>query len=122
MTTGDLIGWLAAALSLLTFSMRSMVALRLAALATNLCFVSYGLSSGLLPVIVLHSLLIPCNLYRLLEFVGQDAARQPVPGDAGIPTQRPGAGRAESLCSKDRSAPTAAAVRPSEPPLARSSR
>jgi len=65
--TAEGIGWLAAGLTLLTFSMRSMVALRLAALAANLCFIVYGASAGLPPVLVLHVLLLPCNLLRLAE-------------------------------------------------------
>jgi hypothetical protein len=78
MSAEDLIGWVAAALSLLTFSMRSMVNLRIAALATNLCFIAYGLAQDLYPVIALHSLLIPCNLYRLLELLRR-ARRTTVP-------------------------------------------
>jgi hypothetical protein len=69
MSTGDLMGWLAAGLTLLTFSLRSMIGLRLAALAANACFIAYGWMSGLYPVMVLHLLLVPCNLLRLAELV-----------------------------------------------------
>jgi hypothetical protein len=63
----DLVGWLAAALTLLTFSMRSMAALRLAAIGANFCFIAYGLVGGLVPVLVLHLVLLPCNVLRLVE-------------------------------------------------------
>jgi hypothetical protein len=69
MPTGDLVGWTAAVLTVLTFSLRSMVGLRLAAVAANVCFIVYGSISGLHPVVVLHVLLIPCNLFRLFELV-----------------------------------------------------
>jgi hypothetical protein len=82
MSAEDLIGWVAAALSLLTSSMRSMVSLRIAALATNVCFIAYGLVQDLYPVIALHSLLIPCNCYRLLELLRR-ARRTPVPSLGG---------------------------------------
>ena len=78
MSAGDLMGWVAAGLTLLTFSMRSMIRLRLAAVAANLCFIAYGSFSELYPVIVLHVLLIPCNLYRLSELL-QARWRAPCP-------------------------------------------
>jgi CRP/FNR family cyclic AMP-dependent transcriptional regulator len=69
MLTGEVVGWMAAGLTLLTFSMRSMIGLRSAALAANMCFIAYGSLSGLYPVLVLHVLLVPCNLYRLIELL-----------------------------------------------------
>ena len=69
MSASDLIGWIAAGATLLSFSMRSMIGLRLAAVAANICFIAYGSLSGLHPVLVLHVLLVPCNLYRLWELV-----------------------------------------------------
>jgi hypothetical protein len=77
MTADDFIGWIAAALTLLTFSLRSMMSLRIAAVAANVCFIAYGVTQELYPVIALHSLLIPCNLYRLLELL-RDARRDAV--------------------------------------------
>jgi hypothetical protein len=70
--TSDLVGWIAAAATLLTFSMRSMVGLRIAALVANVCFVAYGWLSGLYPIVALHILLIPCNIYRLSEVLRSD--------------------------------------------------
>jgi hypothetical protein len=77
MTADDFIGWIAAALTLLTFSLRSMMSLRIAAVAANVCFIAYGVTQELYPVIALHSLLIPCNLYRLLELL-RDARQDAV--------------------------------------------
>ncbi|MEZ5669932.1 MAG: hypothetical protein R3F55_21360 [Alphaproteobacteria bacterium] len=65
MLASDLVGWLAAALTLVAFSMQAMVPLRIAALAANFCFIVYGTLSGLYPVVALHAVLVPCNLYRL---------------------------------------------------------
>ena len=67
MSVGDFAGWLAAALTLLAFLMRSMTALRLAAIAANLCFILYGVLNVAWPVLALHLALLPCNLQRLWE-------------------------------------------------------
>lgn len=67
MTLSDSAGWLAAGLTLVSFSMRTMIGLRLAAIAANLCFILYGIGNGLLPVAALHILLLPCNVLRLVE-------------------------------------------------------
>lgn len=64
-TVTDVLGWAAAGLVLLSFSLKTMVALRVAAIASNVAFFSYGLMAGLVPVVVLHGLLMPLNLWRL---------------------------------------------------------
>src|SRR3546814_13697114 len=78
MTAVDFTGWIAAAFTLLTFSLRSMMSLRIAAVAANVCFITYGAMQALYPVIALPGLLIPCHLYRPLELLRaarQDAAQ-----------------------------------------------
>lgn len=44
-----------------------MVRLRLTATASNLCFIAYGAAFHLFPVLILHILLLPLNIWRLLE-------------------------------------------------------
>ena len=63
----DAIGWIAAGLTLLAFSMRAMLPLRLAGMAANVAFITYGIAEQIYPVIVLHMLLLPCNLFRFCE-------------------------------------------------------
>lgn len=65
MSAADLSGWLAASLMLATFASIDAVRLRALALAANVAFISYGLTVGLPPVVVLHLLLVPINLCRL---------------------------------------------------------
>lgn len=67
MTPGDMTGWLAAGLTLLAFMMHSMTALRVVAIAANVCFILYGAAGLAYPVLVLHLLLLPCNVLRLYE-------------------------------------------------------
>jgi CRP/FNR family transcriptional regulator, cyclic AMP receptor protein len=62
------IGYLASALVLATFCMRDMVALRCLAIASNLAFIAYGALADLGPVLVLHLLLLPVNVQRLMAW------------------------------------------------------
>lgn len=63
----DLCGYLASGFVLAAFSMKDMIPLRLAAIASNLAFMAYGLALDLPPIWLLHSLLVPLNSYRLME-------------------------------------------------------
>ena len=67
MTWPQFLGYLASGLVLLTFAMRTMAPMRVAAIASNLAFIAYGLSLGLTPVWLLHGILLPLNAWRLLE-------------------------------------------------------
>jgi hypothetical protein len=73
----DATGFAAAGLALASFCMRSMQALRLVAIASNLAFIAYGYLDGLAPVLLLHMLLLPINVYRLAQLrsagMGTDA-------------------------------------------------
>jgi hypothetical protein len=43
-----------------------MIPLRLAALASNVAFIAYGVALDLTPIWLLHALLVPLNGYRLV--------------------------------------------------------
>lgn len=70
----ETIGWAAAALMVATFSCRDARRMRALAVATNLAFVAYGAAAGLQPVLALHALLLPINLWRWLEASGCGSA------------------------------------------------
>jgi hypothetical protein len=61
----DLLGFAAAAAVLAGFCMNSIRHLRLAALASNVLFVIYGLFAHVYPVVILHIILVPINLQKL---------------------------------------------------------
>lgn len=65
----DLAGWGAAAFTLLAYSMKTMLPLRVAGIGANLLFILYGFAEGIVPVLLLHALLLPFNLYRLIEIL-----------------------------------------------------
>lgn len=66
----EVLGYAAATLVLVTFSVRSIVALRSVAIASNLLFIAYAARSDLAPVLVLHLLLLPTNILRLRQALG----------------------------------------------------
>ena len=87
----EAVGWLAAALTLTSFSMRSMVARRPAALAANPCIIGSARVVTLMPVPVLQLLPLLLDLPRLAEGVRPARHRGPdqswtgaQPGDATI--------------------------------------
>ena len=70
----EALAWLAAVLVFTCFFMKTIIPLRMFAIASNLAFVAYaaagvyeGLLSKVLPILVLHTALIPLNFMRLSE-------------------------------------------------------
>jgi CRP/FNR family transcriptional regulator, cyclic AMP receptor protein len=63
----EIVGYLAAGLVLATFSMRTMIPLRLLGISSNVAFIVYGWLDGLVPIVVLHAILLPLNIYRFAE-------------------------------------------------------
>ena len=77
----DALGYVAAGAVLATFSTRSIRALRVLAIISNLLFIAYAASAMLLPVLALHALLLPLNVMRLCELLGE-ARAAPKPPEA----------------------------------------
>lgn len=61
------IGFIGVALSLCSFSMQNMQSLRQVAIFSNIAFVIYGVMEAQLPTIVLSSILLPLNSWRLFQ-------------------------------------------------------
>lgn len=67
MSSTDLLGYLASATVLGTFSMNAMIWLRVLAILSNVLFIAYGAAAHLPPVFGLHVVLLPLNIVRLLQ-------------------------------------------------------
>lgn len=67
MSAYEPVGYIASLLVLATFCMRGMVVLRAVAIASNLAFIAYGSLAGIEPVLLLHAVLLPTNVYRLAQ-------------------------------------------------------
>jgi CRP-like cAMP-binding protein len=63
----DILGWAAAAMTLLAFSMRTMIPLRMASIVANCCFISFGALRPEYSVMLLHCILLPFNILRLVQ-------------------------------------------------------
>ena len=78
MTDVELLGYVASLLVLAAFCTRHMVSLRALAIASNLAFIGYAALVGIHPVLLLHALLLPMNVWRLIEVLKQrDVTRAP---------------------------------------------
>ena len=62
-------GYLASALVLATFWMRTMIPLGALAIGSNFAFITYGALGGLKPVLFLHLILLPLNCFRGYEML-----------------------------------------------------
>jgi CRP/FNR family cyclic AMP-dependent transcriptional regulator len=65
----ELLGYAGAAVNIVTYSMRTMIPLRVMAIASNCIFIVYGGIGGVYPILVLHAVLLPLNGYRLREML-----------------------------------------------------
>ena len=62
-------GYVASGLVFLTFCMKTMIALRVIAIGSNVAFITYGVVADLTPIYLLHTVLLPLNLFVLLMYV-----------------------------------------------------
>lgn len=62
-------GYLASALVLATFCMKTMIPLRAAAICSNVVFIVYGFYEELYPVLALHAILLPLNGWRAIQML-----------------------------------------------------
>ena len=59
-------GYLASALVLATFCMKTMIPLRTAAIGSSIAFIIYGFYDSVHPVLVPHAILLPLNAWRAI--------------------------------------------------------
>jgi CRP-like cAMP-binding protein len=63
----DMIGWVASAAVLATFCMNTMMPLRILAIISNVLFCAFGALAHIFPVLILHAILLPVNIVRLVQ-------------------------------------------------------
>jgi uncharacterized protein YjiS (DUF1127 family) len=67
----NILGYAASASVLATFCMTTMVPLRLVAIFSNVLFAAFGALAHIYPVLVLHVILLPINVTRLLHAIAE---------------------------------------------------
>jgi hypothetical protein len=65
----DVLGYAASASVLATFCMSTMVPLRIIAIGSNVLFIAFGAMAHIYPVLVLHIVLLPVNVLRLVQIL-----------------------------------------------------
>lgn len=61
----DLLGYGGAVMTLIAFAQTDAYRMRIAAIFANAFFILFALAAITLPVLLLHALLLPLNIYRL---------------------------------------------------------
>lgn len=63
----EIVGYLGSLFSIATYAMRTMVALRILAICSNLFSAAYGFMMDIYPMLILHVIVLPLNVWRLHE-------------------------------------------------------
>lgn len=67
--SGEIWGYLGAVVTIGTYSMRTMIPLRVVGICANILFIIYGLVAEVYPQFALHVILLPLNIGRLYQMV-----------------------------------------------------
>lgn len=67
MLSTNILGYAASSAVLASFCMKTMRPLRILAVGSNVLFACYGFLDGVYPVLILHVILFPINLLRLVQ-------------------------------------------------------
>jgi CRP/FNR family cyclic AMP-dependent transcriptional regulator len=65
----EILGYFGSSLTITVYSMKRMIPLRLIGIGANVVFITYGILAAVYPQMILHSVLLPINLYRLREML-----------------------------------------------------
>ena len=72
----ETIGFLGSGFAVLTYWMRDMLPLRIAAVLSCLFFIAYAIAIASVPLLLMETILLPINAYRLFELRRGKAAIQ----------------------------------------------
>jgi hypothetical protein len=90
MNWGEALGYLGALVTIVTYSMKTMIPLRIAGLCANVAFLTYGYFNHAYPSLFLHAVLLPINstrLYQMLQLV--DRVKAASRGDLSMDWLKP---------------------------------
>ena len=65
----EAIGYSGTGFTVLAYGAKHLMPLRIAAILSSLAFLSYGLLSQSYPLVLMEAILLPINMFRLLELV-----------------------------------------------------
>lgn len=73
----ELLGYAASVAVFATFCVTEMFSLRCLAILSNALFMAYGFFEHLPPVLLLHAVLLPTNIVRLIQLRHPELLRKP---------------------------------------------
>lgn len=86
----ELLGYVGGVFNIVTYSMKTMIPLRIMAIVSNCVFITYGASARIYPVLILHVILLPLNAVRLREMLQLvKRIREAVHGDVSMDWLKP---------------------------------
>src|SRR5262245_11628301 len=65
----EALGYLGVLLTIGTYSMKRMIPLRIIGICANCVFIAYGFHASVYPQLLLHSVLLPLNAFRMWEML-----------------------------------------------------
>lgn len=71
----NVVGYIAFVLVFSAFYMKDMASLRVLAICSNVAFLVFASSMHLVPVIILHAVLLPLNVWRLIALIERRRVR-----------------------------------------------
>jgi CRP/FNR family transcriptional regulator, cyclic AMP receptor protein len=86
----EALGYIAAACTLATYSMKTMIPLRISGIIANCFFIAFGFFGAIYPTLILHVILLPLNavrLYQMLQLVRR--VREASEGDLSMDWLKP---------------------------------
>lgn len=63
----EMIGYFGTVATVATYSMKNIVPLRIAGIASSFCFIAYATILGIWPMLLTELIILPINCYRLVE-------------------------------------------------------
>jgi CRP/FNR family transcriptional regulator, cyclic AMP receptor protein len=69
MSLAEILGYFGASLTITVYSMKRMIPLRIIGIGANCVFIVYGFLAAVYPQMILHSVLLPINVFRLYEML-----------------------------------------------------
>jgi CRP/FNR family cyclic AMP-dependent transcriptional regulator len=79
----EAIGYCGTLATVATYSMRSIIPLRIAGIASSLFFIAYASTMGIWPMLLTELIILPINSLRLFQVVREEARRSGRSGRAG---------------------------------------
>jgi CRP/FNR family cyclic AMP-dependent transcriptional regulator len=86
----EVLGYIAAVCTLATYSMKTMIPLRISGIAANCFFIAFGFFGAIYPTLILHVILLPLNavrLYQMLQLIRR--VREASEGDLSMEWLKP---------------------------------